>query len=949
MKKILLLILLFSSSVFGDTEDRRNKVLRIIDSEIAEITRVVKATRGSNPTFVLRLAELYYEQAKLIRERETNKFMELSEADRRTANKASYFTESKGFFEKAQKTAEFLVKKYPGYKDKAEAYYILAKNAMEFQDKKSAEKYFKIAHNTSGGNIELQEKTGLSVAENLYNDKKYAQAIPYYEKSLTNKSDKWWTKDAYNLAWCYYRSKQAAKAINLMREVHRLSKSGNYIDVAPQVEKDLAFLYTVEGRKDEAVAFFREQKVDIPSKFLAVAKWLEETGKALQAEQLLDVALNLNPTDQQEAEIYSALLDIYEKYGKVEKHLNACKKLAEFSKKGKISSETLETLHYQAERVGAIMQKQVASIAYKHSPETRKRKALIAVEYYNLLLEIDPKNNDKWNFYAAESLFAAGLYSQAIPYYYNGNKAAKDKNNKEFINLTSVGLLASLDKPSVSESLKDQYTMTAYKLSLENDSKSEKASKIYQRIFKYYISKKMMADAEKTLMEFNENFPNESGIIEAMIAQIIDYYKRVKNYPEVERWAKRVASGEFKVSSNYTGQVRLTFVSTKLEKVEKATNKTEAINGYSEIYSNQVASRDARANAAYNISIIYFEMENSDYAYQWIEKAFSLMDLKTKQKYASSFQAMGKDFLGRRQFDRALNIYEKILEATCATKASLNEDIFGEMAYIEISEKNYSNAFNRMEKYKRCGINQNSYNSLRADLLDDLIGAEQIGKFNEYFRIYQNDISMTSILIKSLGDLMTFYLKEGLLDKADEIKRDIYNLYERGKKAKHNFSGDARDVYAGLELETLKREINRMNAITLTFPEKVFQKSFQEKYNLMVSINKIFNKITSLGSNQANVAAFRYMVSAYRSFINSVNQVNPTGDQNYINSFRKTLSGVTGPYARQATDLESKGRSIIETGDILSKDNFFFINTPNIVGDYEYAKSGVLMDKGGGR
>ncbi|MFI5390698.1 MAG: tetratricopeptide repeat protein [Bacteriovoracales bacterium] len=178
MKKILLLILLFSSSVFGDTEDRRNKVLRIIDSEIAEITRVVKATRGSNPTFVLRLAELYYEQAKLIREREIESYMKLSEDQRRTANKASYLTGSKGYFEKAQKTAEFLVKKYPRYKDKAEAYYILAKNAMEFQDKKSAEKYFKIAHNTSGGNIELQEKTGLSVAENLYNDKKYAQAIP---------------------------------------------------------------------------------------------------------------------------------------------------------------------------------------------------------------------------------------------------------------------------------------------------------------------------------------------------------------------------------------------------------------------------------------------------------------------------------------------------------------------------------------------------------------------------------------------------------------------------------------------------------------------------------------------------------------------------------------------------------------------------------------------------
>jgi hypothetical protein len=208
---------------------------------------------------------------------------------------------------------------------------------------------------------------------------------------------------------------------------------------------------------------------------------------------------------------------------------------------------------------------------------------------------------------------------------------------------------------------------------------------------------------------------------------------------------------------------------------------------------------------------------------------------------------------------------------------------------------------------------------------------------------------MTSILIKSLGDLMGFYIHEGLLDKADDIKRDIYGLYEKGKKAKHNFSSDAKDVYAGLELETLKREINRMSSIGLAFPEAVFQKSFQEKYKMMVSINKIFNRITSLGSNKANVAAFRYMASGYRSFINSVNQVVPTGDKNYVGSFRKTMAGVTTPYAKQASELEGKARSIIESGDVLSKDNFYFINIPNVVVDYDYGKSGVLMDKGGGR
>lgn len=951
MRKALIVFFLFSISAFGQVEQRRNKILSIIDSEIEEITRIVKQTKGGQPTFVLRLAELYFEQARLTREKETEAFMKLSDVERRSANKASYFTQSVVLFKKAQQTTEFLLKRYPGYKDKADAYYILAKNAMEFQDVKKADQYFNMAYKTSGSNNQLKDKAGLSVAENLYNNKKYAQAIPYYEKALTDKSDKWWTKDAYNLAWCYYRSKQSSRAINLMQEIHNLSKGGKYLDMSAQVERDLAFLYTVEGRVDEAVRFFKGIGANIPSKFLAVAKWLDETGKTLQAEQILTQALSLNPTPSQEAEIYTALLNSYEKYGKVEKHLEACKKLTEFYRQKNLSDETLEALIYQSERVSAILQKQVASKAYESRVEIRKRKALIVIEYYKILLEIDSKNSDKWNFYAAETLFAAGFYPQSIPYYYSGNKAAKDKNNKEFITQTSIGLLAALDKPGVSEAMKDQYTMTAYKLSLENDSKSEKASKIYQRIFKYYISKRMIPDAEKTLMEFRGNFSSDSGVQEAMIAQIIDYYKSVKNYSEVERWAKRVAAGEFNVSSNYTGQVRLTFVSTKLEKVEKAANKSEAISAYLEIYNNQVASRDARVNAAYNISTIYFEMGEPNQTYQWIEKSLSIMSLSEKQKYASSFYAMGKDFFGRRQFDRALNIYEKILADNCSKKIALNEGLYGEIVYLEISQKNYSSAYNKLEKYRNCGISSTTVNSLRSELLGDLIISEEIGKFNEYYRSYENDISMISMLIKSLGDLRDFYLGTGLLDKADEVKGNIYTLYQKGKKAKVNFTADAKDVYAALEIETLKREVNRMTSIGLSFPEAVFQKSFQEKFNLMASINNVFSRITSLGSNQANIAAFRYMVYSYRSFIDAVNKVVPTGDKAYIDSFRKTMNGVIAPYAKAANDLEAKARNLINSGDILSKDSLYFlgINTPNFTVEYEYADGGVLMDMGGSR
>ncbi|MFI5391685.1 MAG: tetratricopeptide repeat protein, partial [Bacteriovoracales bacterium] len=206
MKKVLFFIIIFSVTSFADVEERRDKILKLIDSEVQEISRLVKQTRGSNPNFILRLSELYFEQARLLHERELDRFKNLSSEQKDAIDKRSFYAESRNKFENAQKTAKFLLKNYPRYPQKGDVYYILAKNSMEFQDTKSASEYFTKAYSNAGANDELKEKAGVSMAENYYNNKKYAQAIPLYEKALVGKKDKWWTKDAYNLAWCYYRT-----------------------------------------------------------------------------------------------------------------------------------------------------------------------------------------------------------------------------------------------------------------------------------------------------------------------------------------------------------------------------------------------------------------------------------------------------------------------------------------------------------------------------------------------------------------------------------------------------------------------------------------------------------------------------------------------------------------------------------------------------------------------
>ena len=38
----------------------------------------------------------------------------------------------------------------------------------------------------------------------VINKQRYSEALKYYELGLKGKKNKWWTKDAYHLAWCSF-------------------------------------------------------------------------------------------------------------------------------------------------------------------------------------------------------------------------------------------------------------------------------------------------------------------------------------------------------------------------------------------------------------------------------------------------------------------------------------------------------------------------------------------------------------------------------------------------------------------------------------------------------------------------------------------------------------------------------------------------------------------------
>ena len=142
MKYPLIIFLgLFLSFSVGANE-KASYLLSLIDSELTEVKRLNKQIGAKDPEILLRLAELYLEKARVIKEVENQKFLSYSPKKRRKIKKTKFFKRSNSYFVKAQKVSYFILKRFRRFSQKSDVYYILGFNAKEFKKTSKAKSFF---------------------------------------------------------------------------------------------------------------------------------------------------------------------------------------------------------------------------------------------------------------------------------------------------------------------------------------------------------------------------------------------------------------------------------------------------------------------------------------------------------------------------------------------------------------------------------------------------------------------------------------------------------------------------------------------------------------------------------------------------------------------------------------------------------------------------------------
>lgn len=957
MLKIVICLLLASQAVLAQKlsmDQRRRGILGIIEEELSEVSRLARQQNYGSPDTLLRMSELNLEKARLWRETENEKYLSIPPEERRNTKKSSFFANSTKFYQAANSSASVVIKKFPKYKNIGEVYYILAFNMKELGNHKEAKKYFSLTTKNVSSNSEIAAKSKLSLADYYYNDHEYSKAVPLYETSINKVDERWWTKDSFNLAWAYYRTRKYDQAISMMKEVHRRSADEKYIDMRAMVERDIGVFYVDAGRMKDAVSFYEGLGLNYTEQFVKIASAITSQGRFSQSESLLDQAAKFEKDRERKIEILLAQLDLFDKYNKISNHLKTCQELVAFHQQDPINGDQYKKLVFHVDRKAAQLQKATASKLYENVPKSKSQKSNDAIKYFELSSILSPGQKSEKVFFQAETAYAANNYSKALGFYLNSFDGAKDKGDKKVMTQSLEGMLSSLGQKGLSSKVADKYYVPVYSRYLSVDSNSSRANTIFVKLFNTQFGSGQISDAEATMKKFADNFPSDFKTQEGMLAKIMEHYRKKKDYGKVKGYVAAINSGDFKVSKKYADALRSLMTKIQIEGVQQSLDKGDkaiALKGYHQIYESSESTIQAKTNASYNLAALYFEAGDIPTSYKWSTIAVREMSVSDVNKFADSYLSIAAGMFLKQYFEPSADLSHRVLAKLCKQNSSNKPIAYKNSVFIALANSDLDKALEIRDFGKNCLVPDKNIAEVSIELLKELSKEKRWEAYEKIVEELELNAKNYPILIKPLEDLRIQFSQMNDKQAADGVESKQWKYYKQSKQQQLDIPVEGLDIIAGKMLKGIQAKKDRIEQIQLAFPESNFNNAVKSKLQLLDGLTAEVNEVQKVGSGIGIVDAYNLVINAYENFGNALKEFSPEGKgPEYVASFKKAMSDVYAPILSNAAKQRSEIKKLIIKNKILAASNFDVLSTPpENYKRYITLKDSVLMDRGGRR
>ncbi len=751
---LLFSLLMLETQAYDPTMSAKwNKLNDLIDQEM----KTIKSINRMGPRLRWRLIELDTERIKLIREKENKTFLNSSFKLRKSKGKKWFFKKSRALYYKVRKDGLAIIKKYPRFRYASEIYYTLALNSRDYGGDKETEKFLLKALKNAIPRSPIIHAAKTSLAEYYYNGKKYKRAIRYYTDVLKNKEDEWYTKHLYNVSWCYIKTKDYNKAIEMAKESFFKSKDKSYISVRNQVLESIGFFFVLAERVEEGADFYVEHVKKPGEYMIKMAKKTAEDRGYAKAEYVFNAALE-NSIDkknlEEEIDIRLAQLDFYRNFKKFEKFWKTTVALDKINKVRPLGEEFQVTAVEKIRSFVGYLQVRFtrnSKTNIENYDEDQKKRIL---HFFDVLSRLNREETDNYRYYQGETLFAISDFKGSFDYYQKAlehnkikmtptyqkklallkKEANANKKDKDLPAIPKDVLKKEMEEKEQKHKALRLKIFDSLLASLENGSfkSDERSRKIYTKLFNLYLKRKEIDNSQKTLERYMATYKKDKKIQQGMFTQIMDYFIATKNTDKIALWIPKLKGGFLSFKADYIEKATLILGSLLFDgyqKLDQEGNKDEAAKGYLALFASEKYPQSIKAKSAYRASILFLDLHQTEKAHEWMNIALNLFTAKERFERKKEILAFVQTLMLSQDFTSSASVAARYIKIYCTSPFKEKNDLYRASVQYELIEGNYEKAFDNYRLGRKCGIKKKLSREMLLNMASYYVRHRQYDKF----------------------------------------------------------------------------------------------------------------------------------------------------------------------------------------------------------------------------
>jgi|GEM_PF-2706237 hypothetical protein len=962
MKILIVLYLLISATVFGEEAPKKRemperwyKLSNLVNAEI----KAIQSIKPLSPRLGQRLIELHTERLELIKKRENQRFLNSTAAQRKSRSKDDFFKHSHKLMRKVKSFGLKQIQRFPRYIGNAEIYHTLALNSRDYGEPADSEDFLNKALSRAPKNSQIVYLIHTSLAEHHYNAKEYRTAIKYYEQVLRNDSDEWRSKHLFNASWCYLKTQNFSKAIDLLMQSYQVSKRPRMVSMNDQIMQSAGAFFVMGNKVQEGIDFYLSHSSQPTEHLLSMAKRVEESLGLRMTNHVLQTSLKEARKRKNKADIIKIQLqrlEAYRSFKKYDLHEKTAEEINDLYKSLDEEENVpgKEDAIYKITEFVGYLQIRLSKNA-KINQTNNDPKLLNRVHnYFDILTSLNPAQKPFYFYYKAESSFAVSEYKQAANFYKISLEESKE--NKEFTGQKELkmtkdqlqkkvldALLSILEFSDMDKNELDQLALYTYSNHIKLWPIDEKSRLIYKTLFNLFLEKKKHNHAKQTMFLYSKNYQGKKDrdIQRSMLTQIIDYRIKNKEVNALAAWINKLNTGFLDIEKDYIEKATVILGELLFESYKELQNqgkRDQATLGYQEIYLDERYPEKIKADASFYLGEIQITEGNYTKANEWFLKFYKHASREEIHNKGSTLYNYHLTFAEGQDFLNAISLADNYIKENCQRSFDQKSDFYKNRVYYAYLLGDNKQSFQYINAVKICPIykkpteNDSWHDQQLAGLISNYAQKKDWSLFLSYFKKYQDkhDLKNTQ---KSLNEgTLRFYWDGLMLQSSGQINTALKLIEETPKKY---WTPKQHEEYKSIkafhnEYPKIVGHVIKDFTQTEEFQEELFNKELETQATQLKEIEQKVDAVMATGIPEYMLITASLLNDHYLEFAKKIRKFNPNGvPEDFVKSFKMAMgqlaSGLESTALTQFNDIKVTVRnnmSLTPFNHILHKDDF---------------------------